>query len=60
MAVGHPDGGKRAMIVAVAVLITVCAVHYGRADDHSGVAVASAAVAVLVLFEVVIRMGRRR
>ena len=59
MAVGHPVGGKRAFLTTVAVVIIACAVHYGSGADHSGIAIACAGVAVLAIFELVVRIGRR-
>ncbi|MEV6426864.1 hypothetical protein [Nocardia sp. NPDC051463] len=50
---------KRALAFAVVVVATGLAVDYGRADGHSGVAVALAVAAVVLLLDQFARMGSR-
>ncbi|WP_433754393.1 hypothetical protein [Nocardia sp. CA-135398] len=49
---------KRSLTFTAAMLIVGLAVEYGRADDHSGVAVVLAVAAAVLLLDVVIRFGR--
>jgi hypothetical protein len=49
---------KRALVFAAAVLVAILAIEYGGADNHSGVAVALAVVAAVLLLDLLIRMGR--
>ncbi|MFE7800813.1 hypothetical protein [Nocardia sp. NPDC057440] len=50
---------KRVLAFAVLALAAGLAIDYGRADGHSGVAVALAVAAVVLLLDQLARMGSR-
>jgi hypothetical protein len=57
-AFGHTEYVKRILLFGGAVLATGLAVDYGRTDDHSGAGVVLAAVAAVLLLNLVVRMGK--